>query len=197
MTTDREELRRYEADLHEAEQEFAAAQAKVENLRLIVQGMRGLLGASPDPPRAGARVVVIDSTDHLTGDDTVTAEAVRDAAIASYIRRRAAQSGGSKMTYGGRASIPAVIFDVLDHKEAGLDDIYAAICAHDAYEGRKKPSRGSVTNRLNEMADRGEIIKVRRGVYKSLPPGHGGTENPAESGGGPNPAQLEVGTAPR
>jgi hypothetical protein len=99
------------------------------------------------------------------------------------------------MTYGGLPSIPAVILAVIGPHDVSLDAIFRAICAHDAYEGRKKPSRGSVNNRLNEMAERGEIVKVRKGVYRSLPY-NGGSQNPDESDGGPHPVQPDVEQSP-
>lgn len=170
-----EDLLRAEAELDESRSRIAEARAlldreepRAKSLQLLVDGMRGLLGIEPPPPSA------------LEKDF----EALKRGA-------RTILHGGSKMTYGGRLSIPAVILDVLGPDETDLDTIYARVCAHDAYAHGKKPSRGSVTNRLNDMAKRDEIIKVSRNAYKSLAP-NGATENPPEPGG-PNPGvQLEA-----
>jgi hypothetical protein len=186
MLTDREELAAYETKLADSERLIAAAIAQrdeaiaaieletptVEHLRLIVTGMRGLLGIKPDPDSPADRPN--DANTRGSGE-----------------ARTSRAPGPSKMTYGGLPSIPAVILTVLGPHDASLDTIYRAVCAHPTYDDRKKPSRGSVNNRLNEMADRGEIVKARTGVYRSLPPS-GGAKNPDERGG-PNPGiQLDV-----
>ena len=189
MLTQNEELTAYEAKLARSERLIAEAQAAIaaatatieretptaEHLRLIVKGMRGLFGVATDPTPA-----LSDMELRELPDTEPPARAVPPRV-----------PGGSKMTYGGLPSIPAVILAVLGPHDNSLNAIYHAICAHSAYDGRKKPSRGSVNNRLNEMAERGEIVKVRKGVYRSLPRS-GGAENPDESGG-PNPAvQLDA-----
>jgi len=189
MLADRDELTAYEAKLARIECVIAEAVAKrdeeiatieretpnAEHLRLIVKGMRGLLGVAADPDASA----------------TTENRPPRDESHRPFDTDHARVPGGSKMTYGGLPSIPAVILAVLGPHDASLDAIFQAICAHSAYDGRKKPSRGSVNNRLNEMAERGEIVKVRRGAYRRLPP-KGGAENPDENGGGPNLAQLDV-----
>lgn len=73
-------------------------------------------------------------------------------------------------TYRGRPNIPAVVLDLLDEQETDFAALYERICAHPAYAGRKPPSRRGVNNRVNQMAHDGEIVKVRRNVFKGLPP---------------------------
>jgi hypothetical protein len=196
MLTEQEELTAYEAKLARSERLIAEATARrdeeiatieretpnAEYLRLIVKGMRGLLGVTPD-------------RDLLPDVAATEDRSLREVSRRPFGANRAPVSGGSKMTYGGLPSIPSVILAVLGPHDASLDEIFQAICAHSAYEGRKKPSRGSVNNRLNEMAERGEIVKVRKGIYKNLPHSEG-AQNPDESGGGPNPAQLDVEQSP-
>jgi len=178
-------LTQHEAALREEIAQLAAAEATVARLKpkvayrkMVVEGARGLVAteadASPTKPQDGFEPKIGDIG------------AVLQSAAETMREMHANANGVSKLTYGGKPSIPAVIFDVLGQDDADLDTIFLRICAHDAYGGRKKPSRGSVTNRLNEMAVRGEILRVRRGVYKSLPPA-GGTGNP-DVRGGPNPA---------
>jgi hypothetical protein len=184
MLTEREELTAYEKKLARSEGLIAEAVAKrdeanaaieretptVEHLRLIVTGMRGLLGIGSDPETSA------DDADDGDGN-----------APSDHGTRRV--PGASKMTYGGLPSIPAVILEVLGPYDASLDAIYRAVCAHPTYADRKQPSRGSVNNRLNEMAERREIIKARTGVYRSLPRS-GGAENPDERGQADQPDDL-------
>jgi hypothetical protein len=168
------ELEKETAELAKAEATVARLKPKIEYRRMVVAGLRGL--------------VTVEAEDGATdnGANPATEEGALARPRASFDERAAGRASGaaataSKMTYGGRPSIPAVILDVLGPYDASLDATYEAVCAHGAFEGRKKPSRGSVTNRLNDMAERGEIVKVRRGAYKSLAP-TGATENPPEPG---------------
>lgn len=183
METEPEHLVRYEHDLAEGERQLTEARAtiervqpQVENLRLVVKGLRGLygIGGKPEP-------LIAD------GDSDPPPQPERPLIPAPSLE--VAQPIASKMTYAGRPSIPAVIFDVMEEgREHNLDELHDRVCAHSAFENRKPPSRGSVTNRLNEMAERGEIVKVRRKVYKLAPSGADGngalprvqTEGPTE-----------------
>jgi len=172
------ELERETAVLVKAEATVARLKPKIEYRRMIVAGLRGLATVGADD----------GATDGGTNPAMVRLRADFDERTAE--RASGAAATASKMTYGGRPSIPAVILNVLGPYDANLDAIYEAVCAHDAFGGRKKPSRGSVTNRLNDMAERGEIVKVRRGVYKSLP--QEGTENAVERGL-PTPTAVDDG----
>jgi hypothetical protein len=90
-------------------------------------------------------------------------------------------------TYRGRPNVPAVVLDLLDEQETDFGALYERICAHPAYEGRKPPSRRGVNNRVNEMAHDGAILKVRRNVFKGLPPSAGGAGKSDDA-----PMTLEV-----
>jgi len=174
-----ETLDKEAAELSAAEAEVARLKPRVEYLRMVVEGMRGLArGEKQGEPSEGR--------------EGSAAEASRGTGPAATPEDGA--TSGSKLTYGGHPSIPAVIFAVLDERERDLDDIYTRVCSHSTYEDRQPPSRGSVTNRLNDMATRGEIVKVGRGIFKSLPP-NGGADNPDERGG-PNPADHLVAEKP-
>jgi len=184
VSVDPETLKQFEDELEAAEAELerviaratAPLMPRIENLRLVVQGMRGLNAERSEPVTKPSLTLTTPAQLRGTAHATSSASAVLTT---------------SRATYGGRPSIPAVISDVLDPADMDLDLIYEHVCAHSAYADGKKPSRGSVTNRLNDMAKRGEIIKVNRRTYKSLPP-DGGAENPDERGL-PTPAiQLDV-----
>lgn len=171
---DPQTLKQFEDDLKAAEAELQSVIARataplmprIENLRLIVKGMRGL--------------AAVDGSVAASGVDEPARPAIdRGRIVVEGILAVPHHGPVSKMTYGGKPSIPAVILDVLSHLETDLDVIYQDVCAHSAYDDGKKPSRGSVTNRLNDMAKRGEIIKVNSKTYKSLPP-DGGVDVPSQ-----------------
>ena len=178
VLVDPQTLKQFEDDLKAAEAELqsvieratAPLMPRIESLRLIVQGMRGL--------------VAVDGSSRIASGIEAPARPATDRGrIVGEVVAVPHHGAVSKMTYGGKPSIPAVILDVLSHLETDVDTIYGAVCAHSAYEDGKTPSRGSVTNRLNDMAKRGEIVKVNSKTYRSLPP-DGGADIPSQIAAG-------------
>jgi hypothetical protein len=77
----------------------------------------------------------------------------------------APRSASGRTTYGGRPNIPTVLNEILsDGKAQHIDAIYRAVTEHSAFR-EKPPSRGSVANRLAQMAAAGELERPEAGSY--------------------------------
>jgi len=156
-------LTEFERQLHDAEAEYTPALAtvqrlapRVESLRKIVEGMRGLVGTDASNEATTATdTAAVES--RITANDAVSA--VESASVEKF-----------RPTYGGRASLPAVLVDVLrDGEPRSLDEIHRLVESHPAYQGRTL-SRGSLTNRVGDLKENGTLEWVDRGVYRLAAP---------------------------
>lgn len=151
MDRDREQqiLSEYEAMLQSAEERLGAAEAEVEDLRPVVALLNRRLSRSVS----------------ATTESSKAARSVGDAPP-EVDKPEDSPPPDPRPTYRGRPTIPSVVLDILtDGEPHTLDDLHAQLQAHDAFDNGK-PSRPSLINRLGDLAGRGDIIKVARGVYK-------------------------------
>ncbi len=168
-------LRESEAALETAKKTVREKEPEVANLRLIVQGMRGLGGGSPGgqgQAAASTGTFLRVAADYLATTD--------------------------RATYGGRPNLPTVLKDILsDGQLHDLNEICDLVQSYPAYVAiGYKPSRGSITNRLNDMSrgDDREIEKLPRRRYRILPAE--GAENAVGVAGSPNPGPQTDGQKP-
>lgn len=78
----------------------------------------------------------------------------------------AANDGASRTTYRGRPNIPSVLKEILaDGKTRSTEDIYRLVREHPAFRDRP-PSRGSVQNRLGDLAYANELERPETGHYR-------------------------------
>jgi hypothetical protein len=132
-------LREYEALLDEAMSRFESARLDLDTLTPIVTGLRRRVGATP--PQTSA----------LPANLTII-----DSALNSLP--------------DGRGRLPAALKLVMaDGKARNVASVVAELLAREIYEENDLPSRNSISNRLNDLADQGYLTRVDRGVFQLAP----------------------------
>lgn len=147
---ERELLSAYEREYAEAVERSNEARAEVLSLFKVVDALRHRVESNP-------AVKLAKITPEPLDPDRLTHAQLQPDNVMVSVRR-------------GRPTLPSLILEVLSDGEARpVGQIIDEMLQRKSMADQDPPTRNSITNRLNEMAARGELEKVERGVYRLAP----------------------------
>jgi hypothetical protein len=161
MSDQTDQIAGFKRQLKDAETDLAAISQRVEALRQVVSGLETLAAAGAQAASVAASAEV--------GRGGAVAGGVGPVEPPGGASQPASDGGESEDAQRKRAprGLPNVLKDVMaDGEERTVEEIEQLVAHHPKYEGANPPVRSSISNRLNEMAGKGEFTRIGRGTYK-------------------------------